>query len=286
MNCLPNFKNQDEKLLDLLLLDRNLFELDNLPNRRIQGKLMDLNDNVISDSKISISKIEKRNFLNKVYETNSEGDFSVDLKISVTTFIVIKNNETIGTFILKIKENEILYESEKFKIINLTSIYLYPSGYTEPIIFSNAMISEKYFGEYYLNIELVNVANYELNFISSEIISKTSGVKIKHPFDDNNNIKNENNKKYPGVRMKIGEYRSIINYTKHFWRYSNNIFDNEKNIRFFKPTNLKPTLYYDYGKKEYFIITMDDDIIKDLKLEIILLEDNGKKHTITFSVKM
>ena len=289
-NCLniKNFKNESlqENLLASLLGERNFFQIDTLATRRVTGQLVDNNYQPISNARMNVTRTNKRDLIDKMTSTADQGYFSINMKIGIFNIDIIKDNIKIGEIILNIKENNATYTSDNFRINELLSVYIYPSGYEKPIAFVNYSLSKLYYGSYYLNVEFANVSEKEMTFVSSSVTSKTEGVVINYPYFDNDPKKNSVSKNFLGVRMIKNEHRSIYTYMQNFWKYEDKYYDSEKYVRFYSPTDLTVDLVYDKVKNQYFQIIVDDTIFKGstVELKISFTENNGTIYTIPFLV--
>ena len=288
LNCVnvKNFQNDNlqQNLLASLLGEKDL--LNSVANRRVTGQLVNINNEVMKNVEIKNLKINKRNLISKATKTNDNGEFTIDLKTGTINVEIVKDEGKLGDLIFNIQENNPTYVSDNFKINNLKSVYIYPSGYETPIIFVGYSLSNLYYGSRYLNIEFVNVADQEITFVSSSITSKTSGVTINYPYINDDVTSNSVSKKFLGKRMKAGEYRSIYNYMKNFWKYEDTYYDSESFLRYYSPTTLKVNLTYDYGKTQYFQIITDSTITTGsiANFEIIFTQSNGTVSTIPFQI--
>ena len=285
-NC-QNLKPENDTLFNLLLTERNIYDMNTLANRRISGQILDMNDLPIQNTKIILNKINKRNIIQKNSVTNINGEFSIDLKIGVADLLLNKNDIS-GNIILTITNDSVNYNSDKFKIKNLKSVYIYPSGYESPILFGGYQLSKKYYGRYYLNLELINVSNNEMNFNSSNLICKLDGVKINYPYFDNEINKNDVSKKFPGLRLLPNENRTINYYMINFWKYNEKYYDSQSEVRYYiSLVNYDLKLDFFDPKTRYFELEINNNNIKNgdqIDFELTINEVNGNTHVLPFKV--
>ena len=288
-NCLniKNFKNESlqENLLASLLGEKERSITDTVANRRVTGQLININNEIMQNVEIKNLKTKKKNLVSKEVKTNENGEFIIDLKTGNISVEIMKNDVKIGDLVFYIEENKISYSSENFKINNLLSVHIYSSGYEQPLLFVNYFLT--YSNNYYLNIEIANMSDEEMSFLGSVIKVKTEGVRIYYPHFENDTSKNIISRRFPGARLKVGEYRSIYNYTEKYWKYEESYNDSDSTLRYFKPTNLE-IYYFDSSiKSKYFLITIEDEIIektKTLEFELIITQNNGTVHTMPFQI--